>query len=1588
MSDYWRRATAVPSTLGHGSPYGSQMNVVLPPNGLNASQMRNPHLEPSPHYPSPPNPNDSHTRDSVMYEYDEARRTYMGILQRERAELDTAKHEVDALSYEKQSLRKNLAEAEQRAAAAGRERDIANAKVISDTASLRAQVSQAQSEAASLRDELNRVQQAYTSTLLERSQYEALVANLRAEVMAAGRTIVDQTGTIRSLTHEMSRRDPYHLIKERREQQVGGESVAPSNAAEVAKLQATIGALEGQVKKLQAEVAERALGEAKAREELAVSKGLLDSKVAGAADAFRANEASLRAQVKALEADFARVRQAAIEAASEADKSSEEARAAKMQGESDRQLAADLGRQLDELKKGVPAEDIKKPLKATVAQTQLDEERKKYESKIGENLNTIRDASQQLRAANTTISQLEHGTLPTDLKDAVYVDVEIAVISGEKLIDRDPKNKGLLDPFVRLLDVIGDKIVETDPCMDTNSPKFDPAKSSGRTRIARSGKGSIRLEVWAKVGPSDPEVFLGMATVSAASLIDGGNSQRTVNLQPRPDESDEVIIQNAKALGSITFSVQQSIAGSKVPAAAAPAPSRTQPVPPAASSAAPQASTADKTPAARAVTPPPPPPVVREQPKTDLPQDVLFHIVGCDRVIHRDLMGSKSDPYVLLLRDGATKPLYKSGIKSSTDAPRWLPDATGSVTVPVTRTETAPFVFQVWDDDVGNDEFLGEAKMTAADILSGSGTRTLELCPRNNEPDEEIAGLRGKLGTITINVTIVSAASTKDKTSTAAVAPDGTTIKPSASEIKAVSTGPAQKMLIYVSKCSNLLKNSGFMSNTDPYVEIVGPTGETKVTPTVPKTENPTWKPSAEASMQTIIAPSDESFFTFNVLDDDKVAGIGSIRFCGQAQVTCNELLALGEGTHTFPLKPRKNEPSKEIVKNASNLGTITVTLSPIYSRPGGESAGAADAGTGVAGAAAAVQQLPQEVDDFREVIFTVLEAKDVLARNVFKGSDIFVAINGVDGKEKHRTLTRDNTTHATWSEAEGKVTMLLSPSQREHCITLDVWDYETTGSDHYLGHLKIPVPRIFALNGQTKTEKLTNNPAKKDSKVDENKDKLGTVTFKVSISGFSADQMSSMMVGEISNRRAPPSTTQPFNAKIWVKGCTNLRNRQVNGEVSDPFVVIKDTLGREHSTPTIDNTLSPQWTVIEGSMMTTINPQDATGVIVFDVRDVGYLNGMKPMGSARILIKDLIKQGLGERTFQLGAGPKENDAAIHENEGKLGTITVDIVPDDGAAATPAVAAAPGGSANSLTAHSAGTNPVPCTVRVLCGQQLLKRHTVSSPQVEAFDSSNQLMFTTPTIKENLNPVWSGQPNTSKEVKLSPLDGGDLSFKVFDDNPKGRGAMGVARIPIKSLFTGTSTRFTIPVGPSATENDPLVLASKGSLGSLQIEVTPAASVAPAASGVPLQANPAAPVQQPPQPTQPTQPAGPKRMSILVKVKAGKDLEKGDTFTSDCIVRIIKNGEQIFQSDCEMNTLNPVWANAKATVNITVPSSDEIKLHVLDRDKHMMGDDTFDDIGSCTLSAAEIATMLGSDQELALTLPNGKKKGKLIVNFSQE
>lgn len=1612
------------------------MNVALPPYMSNSSGF---HTYPSPletssspTYNGRPSPTEHLTasRDQVMYDYDEARRNYYSIIQRERAELDQSKHEVDALTHEKLQLRRDLAEAENRAASLARERDIANAKLVSESAGLRAENSRMIAEISTLKDQLKKTHESHTAALVDRSQLESMIASLRAEAVAAGRAMAEQASTIRALTGEMSRRDPYHLVKEIRE----GRS-AEATAVNTATLEDRVRFLEG---KLATEKAEYEKTIAASQQDLAAAKAASLKNVDTAAEAFRSELASVKAKLSATEAELDKAKrekdtyfQHATEAATAADKLTAQLETAKKQAASDRLLSDDLAKQLEALRKDNQQHP---PLKSVPVTNISEEERREYDTLMYALRQDAEDLKLQLRSAFVVLDRVERGEEIADVKTAKLVNVTLTVEGAIGLLERDQKSRGLQDPFVRVLNPLGDVVIETDPANDTTSPTFDK-KNSATIRLARGSKSSVRIEVWTK-GMNGDNGFLGCVLVSAKSLLDGGSAKHSLTLGPREGEVDSIVLSNAKALGSVTLNAQITPAGASPVKVKAPEATRQTEVKPVAEKEMPKPQTPAKPQVQEAVPQPaqsqpvlqptkPSTPIVqpvattqptvqvapavaaRSQPKAVEKTDVIFRVVSCRAVMCRDPMGTKSDPYVKITRPGAKEPLFETSRMQDTCDPVWPPNEKSTKTITVDPEDKTPFVFEVWDDDSPrSDDFLGQGVIDVSSLLSGSGVREMKLQPRADEPDTDIVAHKDKLGFVTVDFTIVgphSASQEKPaKPSADATAAAATrsaekpaeTPKPTAQQLAAVATGPAQRYLLYVESASGLMTHT--WSKTDPYVVVHDALGaECLSTKICPNTSEPKWN-LLDASVQIVIAPSDTSFITFDVLDDEKIMGaLGpKPKYLGFAKISANEILAQQDEVHRMKLRPRDNETEDEVKEKKDNLGYLTVRFSRVYAAPGGVAAeaapgGASQSGTAQPGAAAAATRVvaAAAVEDVREVTFTVCGVKGVMGRNLWGGmSDVYCVIRAPGGRD-FTTIVKDDCVNATWDGAEGTTKYQLSQSS-PGAITVDVMDkYKGIGSDCFLGFVSIPISEVFLMNGKPpKTFKLTMKPGLVDKDAQKQLDKggLGEITIKASVSGMaSSERVSTMLAAVMTNRIAPPSTSQPFQVNIWVKGCANLLNRQVNGDISDPFVITRGPRGEERPTPTIENNLNPMWDAASGTMKAvTVDPKD-DGFIVFDVMDVGHKTGQLRLGSADLRVQDLIKEGLGERVFRLYPGWKQSDPEILANQDKLGTLTVLITPTD-------VGAAAAGTVTPSVARPAADVPAerrPFVVQVISAS-VLKRHTMPSPYVEVRDSSQAVVLATDPVPNTLTPLWDG-PNSAKTVMLSALDNGSLTFSVFTESQNGKTPMGIAQLSIGIATDPTKpNRWELPLTVSPTESDAFLINNKDQLGKIVVEVRAATGVTTAQpSQLPL-AGPAA-LAPPAQAAPPAQvaPAPPQKITFAVCIKHGKNLLRKDVLTSDPLVRFYKNDELVVQTAVKDSTLNPEWNQVSPFVTLTKPSNDTLKFVVLDQDKAVFGGAlSFEDMGAVTVPGNDAISWIGAgDKELKLSL-QGKDAGSLFVAFN--
>jgi hypothetical protein len=1426
MSDSWRRATALPSF--YPQQY-SPMHVVMPQSYVPASPPRDTSYD------------EAHARralhEATMHQYEDARRAYQDIVSREREEIEKAKHEASALSHNITELRMKITNAESRAARAETERDNALARINADTAVLRNENAVMSSELRQLREDNAVLARVKATAAVERMQLEGLVTNLRAELQAMGQTVVDQTSTIRALSTEMSRRDPYHLVKHQREQQQHqAEQPIP------APVKMDTSAIDELQKKLAAMTSERdkAFGDVKKLEvELTTQRAVADKAAAAAQAAFQADIAALNSKLLSMTSE----------------KDLSEKKLAKSE-EALGRATLDLKAAQIQIAQLTPA--IAAPVKAApptksveTERAEMEADRAKYEKRI---LELEKDAK-SLKESNATLSAeseklathlaavkkqaekdraemkllaesalgaialIESGKAATITADkAPLLDVPVCITHCTNLLTR--KAGDIPDPYVVLLDPLGREVLRTETITDNVSPQFDAMKNKVTMKVARGSSASLRIEVYSFV-PGQSGVFLGSAALASDQLLAEG--KRVLVLEPREKENDELILKNAKGLGSVTITIGPSAPTGKslLAAPVAPPPTAAPLVAPVVAAAAQPSAAQTSAAAATAPVVAPRAPaaptvpvtaqtVVASKPIPKEPMSFLVHIMGCNGVLDRDTFGGKSDPYVVAYSSVDKKTeLVRTPVVDDTSNPSWPQDRASFVVKldPEADKETA-LCFEVWDkDDTPSDDFLGFLRVPALDILSQqTGTRQYPLAPREKENDPEIIKLASQLGSITLNFIKLDAKAANPS------APQGVSVvAPTAAEIAEVAKGPAEKILLQVVCCNNLLKR--FMYDCDPYVIINDVNGkEVKRTSTVEKTTNPTWKVQ-DGATSMLLAPSATSTVTFDVWDYDT---LGSAQFLGQARVSVNDILVLtkSDGSRVLSLGPREKENDSKIKENIGKLGTITIKATRVEDvQP------TLNVATGATIVESAVQT---KAEDLKEVTLYVSGGNDLIVRD-FRSSDPYVVIYGIDGKELKRTPVCESTLNPKWPEDKASVKVYLSPAY-PGWIVLEMWDYNSVMDAKFMGLVKITVPQLFQLNGKTSKLKLMPRDKENDSTILEAKGNLGTVTFTTTISGLPAESSaptSSEVVSELPS--TAPSMIQLGklqSVRVVVCGCKGLIDRNTFGKCN-PYVTVCGPNGKEFKTPAADGTLDPTWPADKASFVYELDMSDP-GFVTFDVYDLGKFSSA-PLGFARFAVQDIFR-GLGKKVFKLHPHDKETDSTLIKSADKLGTVEVDFSLVNGAAtaaAPPAVMAAgqpptaaqPGASAApppavaQPTAAPAATQAVAAPVippaappadAVLkicingCDNLINADNTgflrsLSDPQVEVFGPDNKKVFQTTEIKDNLNPRWPPS-EASGSLRVKPGAGQFIRFNVVDVDTVGSDFLGEVKVSVDDALS--------------------------------------------------------------------------------------------------------------------------------------------------------------------------------------------------------
>ena len=1373
----------------------------------------------------------------------------------------------------------------------------------------------------------------------ERARLEQAVTELRSELGAVNHTMVEQTETIRSLTGQMSRMGPSQMIKYQREVNSDASTISDLSRRiadannERDKAVSDVAHLEDTLARLKDENMRAALTERRQHEQEIQA---LEKRITRLQQTQPAHEDVNRgADTAAAQKQFARVRAAY------------EQQIVKLKGERD-----DLEKELKQ------AQDQCKRLKDSIAAAK---------DKSAAETEAMRN---QLRAATTT---------------GGFEEVLLGVEGCTNLLDRHPEEPTLSDPFVIVRDnLLGKEIIRTVTAQDTLCPTYDVSRNGvvvrvGKPALATSSVAgrprpsdvatppAFTAEVWSYRDAPQQHEFLGCAHLTAEDMLsikDGSAVRQSIPLQPRDKETDSAIITAGKKLGSITFSLQKKAAVSVNANTATVVKGNTAP--------------ANVKPVA----------VVELSKIKKAPSNVLIHVKGCNDLLSRDVLGS-SDPFVVISGpDG--KELKRTPTADGTANPQWtLEKASARITL---QEEVVPagakpsmIVFEVTDHDpVGAGDFLGEVRIPVNDILKAPGTRVLQLQPREKENDPVIKENAAKLGTITLDFSMVVG----DELGGAKVAEVKTA---SDTQIAQALKGGPQEVLVHVVGCTGLQDRDRIGGgDSDPYVIVNDPSGaEVKRTPVVDGNANPTWD-LTKGSVKMVIDPKrDVGFVGFEVWDDD----LTTADFLGYAQISATELLAGESGRRTIKLGPRPKENDAWVKENKDKLGTITIDVSKLGD------------GTGAGAEKGRVAPAPPAKGGTYTLLCQVVQCNGVLDRDVLGGhSDPYVVVKTSDNKEVHRTSTKDDTAHPVWDEG--------NPSDKATCkftissgdggkLYFEVFDEDVTSAD-FLGVGSVSIQELIKSNFGLKVLDLEPRPNEPDGDIVKNAGKLGTVTVKFTNVTTGALEPTKPVDPKAPAAPAPELPKDPREVFIIINGCRGLMDRDAIGGHSDPFVEVsgpstttnkKPMLGK---TPTMDNTGDPDFPPKESTFRFTAYP-NAKGSIAFDVWDEDTTSN-DYLGYASIPVQEIwaMKRPEESRTIKLGCRPDESESYIKEHKDSLGSILVTIKD-----APPQTKAERLAGEQAAAAAAKKVAPVVRKVKVCIAgaDNVLNRDSfigtgVSDVYVCAFGPKREVLCKTDVIKDNnTNPRWPVTNNSSfVHVASDEVEAAHYYFEVWDEDVKGSDFLGCAKLPLAVVATQGNVTHTLKLEPREKETDPDILGNKGKLGTLTIEIRePDGAVGKGADAAKeqLAEQKTKEAEAAKNPSAVAPPAAPKKVLLNCYVMGLQnilDLDGFGTGESDATVTGFGPNAKIFlQTPTVDNTLNPTWPPEKGTGTVEVEAGAGQTLTFKAEDVDVVGRDF---LGEAKISVDD-ALKAVNGQPMVVSLINNTAKGNpgtITIKFS--
>ncbi|CUG86818.1 membrane-associated protein, putative [Bodo saltans] len=1123
--------------------------------------------------------------------------------------------------------------------------------------------------------------------------------------------------------------------------------------------------------------------------------------------------------------------------------------------------------------------------------------------------------------------------------------LQITVVKANGLLDRD--TFGHSDPYTIVLDPQGKELLKTNTIDDNCDPVWPAAKATTTWTVVMTS-GSFRFQVFDEdVGEDE---ILGEGTLAVTEMIAMPRGERTLTLAARANETDKTVAKaKPGSLGSITISwIYTAPAGPPAPVpqpvnaaypqaqappvakavnaanpqaapVPQPVPGYPQPAPAAAYAPVPQAGYGTQVPqpvsqagygapgpqAAKGYPAPAPvpgygqppygqPPGAYPQapPAPAAPQRGSIRIVvkrgeSLANVDEGMFGGGASDPFCQVF-DPAGREILKTPHVNNTLNPAW-PEDRSSAVWKFTSTPSGLFKFLVWDDETaGGDQFMGEGLLDAAEFLrKPQGDIVIKLKNRVGETDKKILKANGNLG----NIHISYALTVEPPTPANPVANN-----PAAQAALNASMASGQipagtKLRVFVRKGTKLLNRDGIgAGDSDPYVIGKDPSGkEVMRTKPVMDNLNPDF-PVEQATIEWPVPPNQPTngFFHFSVWDYDPVGGDD---FLGEVFMNVQDMIRTKKGENAVPLKPRQNEPDKEIQDNAANLGTLTVQWD-LVTDLGGSLAKSMSLATG------ATAQTPIAFPG--NLSITIVRGAKLFNRETFGTSDPYVIAFGLDAKEVHRTPEVEGNLNPTFPTSKSQYMIRVESPQG--MLKFHVMDKETI-SDNFMGEGVIDVNAIIAQRGGAEIEVPLQPRPNEPEKDIRNAKGLGSIFIKAEFEKAGvlkreADDGSRGLAMPNAPKKIPQRGL-PGSVTVLVKGAIKLKNKETFG-TSDPYCIVKGPAGDQLlKTTTIDACLNPEWPADKSKFVLRLTEAFFQGKLTFSVFDEETVKD-RIMGEGSLPVAQILTQENGDVAIPLGAAGSGDEGYV--------IVNVQYAQDTAAAVQRVNVQLPG--------------TVVLTIAKANGLMNQESFGTSDPYAKVLGPDAKEALKTPTSKSTLNPTWP--PDKSKALIRVADRNGSFKIQVWDENVSSDEFMGEATIEAADLLSRPHGEITLSLRPRPTDGKALQQAS--SLGTVTFNYSYLPGGATDAQGRKLNL---------PKIT------GQGRM--MLKVLSCANLIPMDFATSDPFIALVVDGRRVYKSKIIDSTVNPVWSGSDGTGDIYVrDASKPIFIEVYDHDA-TSGDD---------------------------------------------